>query len=423
MADQSRRSGHRSMIANQTEGLTHSDHSNLPLSYVCCAADRTYGNSAIPDGLYVDVPDVGTTDPAMLGIQIVSDVFATARYHWRFPADGFINPSAFTEGLGRFYNSIATRNCPASVLLRLEDAVVANSIVYAGASSQPRIIYETYRPNDRPAVQELNRAQLAAANPDRFADPDWQNFFIGSAGSFNYGHWLVDDLPRLKAAWTLARLSSRPIRILIHSYGDLINKIRMQSIRLMLGAEIHIDLLEPDQPYHFAELFYTTPVSQHPVYKSPIALDFAAKETVFRAFGNNKDLDGPTLVFVDRSSRHGRALSNQAEIRELVESRGFTTVDPESMTFTEQVRFFAGAQVVIGQMGAAMTNTLFCRPATTVIYLAPSGWIEPFYWDLSVVRGHYYRVLFGSIVDKNVLPHCSDFIIDREMLNSAIDAL
>lgn len=411
------------MIDNQTDCLTHSDHSDLPLPSICCAAARTYGNSAIPDGLYADVPDVATVDPTMLGIQVVGEVFATARYHWRFPTDGFINPTAFTEGLGRFYASIATRNCPASVLVRLEDAIVANSIVYAGVSTDPRIIYETYRPNDRSAVQALSRDQLVTANFDRFDDPNWQSFFIGSAGSSNYGHWLVDDLPRLKAILALTRFSPRPIRVLIHSYAESINNIRMQSIRLILGEAIHIDLLEPGQPYYFKELFYTTPVSQHPVHKSPIALDFAARETVFRAVANDEDVDGPTLVFVDRSSRHGRALSNQVEIRELVESRGFITVDPESLDFIEQVRIFAGAQVVIGQMGAAMTNTLFCRPATTIIYLAPSGWIEPFYWDLSVVRGHYYRVLFGNVVDQTVPPHCSNFTIDTDALIRAIDAL
>jgi hypothetical protein len=70
-----------------------------------------------------------------------------------------------------------------------------------------------------------------------------------------------------------------------------------------------------------------------------------------------------------------------------------------------------------------MTNTLFCRPATTLIYLAPAGWIEPFYWDLSVVRGHYYRVLFGDVTDRLAPPHRSDFTIEPAALKGAIDAL
>lgn len=397
--------------------------SNATLSYICCSVTRTYGTGAIPQGLNEDVPEAVSTDPTSLGIDVVTDLFATARYHWRFPADGFVVPTTFTQELGAFYASIATRNCPASVVVRLKDAVLANSIIYANVSETPKIVYETHRPNDRGAVSTVSSDAISTADPERFANSAWKNLFIGSAGSSNYGHWLVDDLPRLKAIDALAQVDPRPVRVLIHSHGSAIDDIRIQSIRMMLGEAVHIDLLTPDTPYHFDELFYATPVSQHPVQKSPIAIDHAAREIVSRALAERPAPDGQTLLFVTRSSRYGRTLANEEAIRNLVERYGFTTVNPEGMSFAEQVRLFAGAQVVIGQMGAAMTNTLFCRPTTTLIYLAPSGWIEPFYWDLSVVRGQYYRVLFGDVSDPSVAPHRSDFSIDPDALETAITLL
>jgi hypothetical protein len=393
------------------------------LRYICCAADRTYGAGAIPPGMDQDAPGARTRNPGDFGIELIGELFPTARYHWRFPANGFIAPTAFTHGLADFYASIATKNCPASVLVRLKDAVLAHSILYADVSRVPTIVYETYRPNDRPAVRIIDHDAIATADPHRFADGNWINLFIGSAGSANYGHWLVDDLPRLKAAQLLTRIDPRPIRVLIHSYGAAIDRVRMESIRLVLGAMTHIDLLAPDTPYRFDEIYYATPVSDHPVQKSPVAIDHAVRETISSALAEDRDPGDRTLLFVTRSSRHGRTLANETEIRQLVEQRGFTTVDTEEMDFGDQVRLFAGAQVVIGEMGAAMTNTVFCRPSTTLIYLAPSGWIEPFYWDLAVVRGQYYRVLFGDVTDPLILAHRSDFTVDPIALHDAIDTL
>lgn len=396
---------------------------DVPMPYVCCAANVTYGLGAIPAGLDADVPGAATVDPRALGISLVDGLFPTARYHWRYRPESFVHPTPFTQELDRFYDSMVVHNCPASVLVRLEDAVLARSVIYAAASTTPTIVYETFRPNDRAAVRALGRSELVNADPTRFAGSDWQNLFVGSAGSSNYGHWLVDDLPRLKGIFPLMRASSRPVRILIHSYNATIDRIRMESIQALLGPAIHIDLLDPEIPYHFSELYYPTPVSQHPVQKSPVALDYAARRTISHVLDDGTERDSPTLLFIDRSTRYGRSLSNRDDIRTLVERRGFTAVDPETMSFVDQVRTFAGAQVVIGQMGAAMTNTLFCRPATTLVYLAPGGWIEPFYLDLSVVRGQYYRVLFGDVADPTVPPHLSDFRIDPGMLEQVIDAL
>ncbi|WP_170318409.1 glycosyltransferase family 61 protein [Sphingomonas sp. PAMC 26621] len=393
------------------------------LPSICCAADRTYGAGAVAPGLSEDAPGAATTDPATYGIHWVDELYETARYHWRFPDSGFVQPSPFTEDLQGFYASIATQNCPASGLVRLADAVLAGSVLYANAATDPAIVYETYRPNDRAAVQIATRDLILNADRTRFTDPAWRCLFIGSAGSFNYGHWLVDDLPRLRAVMALMQHDDRPVRVVIHSYGDAIDSVRIDSIRTFLDSSIHIDLVDRSIPYHFVELYYATPVTRHPVQKSPVAIDFAVRQTLARIAVDAAPLTGPTLLFVDRAAQHGRTLSNHADVLRLVEQRGFTVVDPASLSFVEQVRLFSGAQVVIGQMGAAMTNTMFCRPSTTVIYLAPSGWIEPFYWDLAVVRGQYYRVLYGDVADPTVPAHRSDFSIVPAALQMALDAL
>lgn len=390
-----------------------------PPVLVSCGINRIYGVGALPADLQACA---ALADSAEFALSVRADLFPTARYHWQFPANGFVFPTPFTEDLGGFYASMATRSCPQAVLVRLQGAVLSGSVLYSLSESQTAIVYETFRPNDRGAVTVASNAHLREANVTLFSDPGWQNLFIGSAGSSNYGHWLVDDMPRLHAVQIMMRDDPRPVRVLIHSYGTLIDAIRMESIRLLLGEAIHIDLLDHHASYYFRELYYPTPVTEHPTQKSPVALDFAAR-AVLAKVAPEAILPGPSRLFVGRSASHGRVLTNDLEVRALVESHGFTVVDPEGMSFADQVRLFAGAQVVIGQMGAAMTNVMFCRPTTTTVYLAPTGWIEPFYWDLSVVRGHHYRVLFGDVPDPEVPAHQSDFTIDLISLVGVIEAL
>jgi hypothetical protein len=360
-----------------------------PLPFICCAARHTYGIGALPAGLDADAPGAGTADPAAFGIHTLEEVYNTVRYHWRPFPEMYVNPGPFTDELARFYAGQVTRNCPASVLVRIEDAVLAHSVLYArGSSDAPAIVYETFRPNDRPALPAIDRGEIARADRARFADRDWATLFVGSAGSSNYGHWLVDDLPRLKGFEGVTRHAGRPVRVAIPGFGGAIDAVRIESIRLLLGESVHIDLVDPNVPQHIPDLYYVTPVTQHPLQKSPAALDRAARDVLARLAQAGSLPNGPLQLF-----------------------------------FAEQVQLFAGAQVVIGQMGAAMTNTLFCRPTTTVIHLAPTGWIEPFYWDLAAVRGHHYRVIYGDVSDAGVAPHLSGFTVDPAAVEAALAAL
>lgn len=119
-----------------------SDWAALP--FICCAARHTYGIGALPPGLDADAPGAGTADPAAFGIHTVEEVYNTVRYHWRAHPDMYVNPGPFTDEFTRFYAAQVTRNCPAAVLVRIEDAVLAHSVLYArGSSEAPAIVYET----------------------------------------------------------------------------------------------------------------------------------------------------------------------------------------------------------------------------------------------------------------------------------------
>ena len=80
---------------------------------------------------------------------------------------------------------------------------------------------------------------------------------------------------------------------------------------------------------------------------------------------------------------------------------------------------FAGAETVVGVMGASMANSIFSGTGTHVVHLAPEGWLEPFYWDLAASRGHRYTAYFGSVGGAVGAPHTLRF----RLCDEEIDAL
>ncbi|MET3713213.1 capsular polysaccharide biosynthesis protein [Sphingomonas trueperi] len=385
-------------------------------TYVSCAAQALYGDRLPPELLTAE-------DPRAYGVEVVGQLFAKTQYRWQFPSDGFVIADDFTAQLATFYESMAEKPCPPSVLVRLRDVTLFKTVLHCASTAEHALLYETYRPGDRASDAMPSMAQWRDADTTHFAGRRWQNLFIGSIGTPNYGHWLIDDLPRLKAALQLRLTDRRPIRILLSQFHSRIDNIRVEAIRMLLGDEVRIEFLDFNRAYRFDELYYATPVSEHPVQKSPLAMAFMSRKVCEGALVDVENDGGGARLFVNRAVNRGRVLSNQSEVTELVTSHGFQIVDTERLSFGEQVRLFAGASTVIGQMGAAMTNTVFCPPASTIVYLAPWGWIEPFYWDLAAVRGHRYKVLYGAVADHSVPAHERAFTIDVDALARALVGL
>ncbi|MCC5972542.1 MAG: glycosyltransferase family 61 protein [Rubellimicrobium sp.] len=94
----------------------------------------------------------------------------------------------------------------------------------------------------------------------------------------------------------------------------------------------------------------------------------------------------PRRLFLSRGDNHRRrATENRAEIEAIARDLGFAVIRPEDQPFAEQVRLAAGAQVIAGEFGSAMHNSLFAGPGTTVICL---NWINAYQSIIARSLGH-----------------------------------
>lgn len=307
----------------------------------------------------------------------------------------------------------ARRRHPSGVEVReavLPEAILFGNAVYVRHGGRVFALYESARRNDRTALRPPTPADLRFTRvlPDH---PD--TVFLGSPGSGNYGHWLTDDLPRAVAA---DRGGST--RWVMTDHGTLMNLRRQESLQLALGdPTIRVTHISADRAVSVRDLRYMSQPSVHPWLKSPAAIA-AARDATTRTMTN---VTGRTrLHILRRGGAAGRTLINGPDVERLLEQRGFVTLDPLTASAREQAQACYRADVIVGMMGAAMTNSMFAEPGTAVIHLSAAGWGEPFYADLAAVCGHRYTGIFGATTGTGQ-PWLLPFEIDIDDLTTALD--
>jgi capsular polysaccharide biosynthesis protein len=90
---------------------------------------------------------------------------------------------------------------------------------------------------------------------------------------------------------------------------------------------------------------------------------------------------------------------------EVLQSRGFTIVDPAELTFAEQVHLSGAAEMVVGSHGAALANLVFCSRGTSVVEIFSPGRVNVCYWALANQVGvDYHYALAESVTRKGQEP-------------------
>jgi hypothetical protein len=112
------------------------------------------------------------------------------------------------------------------------------------------------------------------------------------------------------------------------------------------------------------------------------------------------DRNGPQRVYIRRgpNSNNGRTIRNDADVMELLERNGFTAVDPQTLTFQDQVALFQGASVVVSPHGAGVTNIMWRggRPLHVIELMNPTFNVDC-YQQMSNILGYSYtRVMNKS---------------------------
>lgn len=370
--------------------------------FLSCGMQHLYREDTFPEGLerYEELSRKRTA------AEFISKLYPSYRYRRPVDLDDLHCGSTFAsllEGNRRATNG--GKAGAAAALFRFERAIVRDRVIHVPNGEGWSVVYETFRPCDRHNSEVATEEQLANAVPG--AEGDEPIFFLGSTGCFNYGHWLSDDLSRLSAFWKIRdRHPDGHIRVVITAHGGVIDEVRKQSIEFLLGSDrkFSVGLFPRPSACEFRDLYYASPTTYPGTLKSPLAmadlhiagLAALAEQTPAAAVDYAlADARRGRRLFINRDPSRSRGLLNGAEIFAALQPLGFEHHTMENATFAEQVSLFSGAGIVVGNMGAGMVNTVFCRPGTPMLYLAPEGWDDGFYWDLATVMRHRHAAFYG----------------------------
>lgn len=216
---------------------------------------------------------------------------------------------------------------------------------------------------------------------------------IPSAASFvdacsgNYAHWMTEVLPRVNLFCSDRRFSQVPIIV-----DDGLHQNLMESLVIVAGDARTVILLPFERTLRVANLHLLSATGYVPFSRrnprlgghshgifSPFALGTLRTKLIdsVGAGGNA----WPRQIYIRRNSS-ARRLVNGFEIEETLLARGFSIIEPERLSFAEQVQLFSQAETVVGATGAALANLVFCRPsARIVIMIAKHEHMPYWYWQ------------------------------------------
>ena len=189
-----------------------------------------------------------------------------------------------------------------------------------------------------------------------------QVFFGSPIEPANWGMWLLQGLPNA-FAFVSAGQSGRFLCYAPERWQQ----------NLLAYVGIHPDRLIQQEPW---ATYRCREVALHQVSTVDLVVDdltramFGAIAARCRAAAM---LPSARKLYVSRRSitkRLGgryRALENEDALIAALESRGYLVVEPETLSFEDQVVRFSQASAVVGLGGAGLFNTAFCAPRTKVV--------------------------------------------------------
>lgn len=163
-----------------------------------------------------------------------------------------------------------------------------------------------------------------------------------------YYHFLIDDVPSM-----LQTLKKNPSYKVLF-YGSLPSYVD----QIMKALSIKYDT-SPDSIVNIRDLLL-------PKKKQRYMHEFRME--LNRLLLLNPELNTKTdgKLFIGRSNLPRGNKSFEEELFKHLSSMGFKSINPEELSFTQQVQEFATAKTIVALHGGALSNIVFCSPGTTV---------------------------------------------------------
>ncbi len=215
----------------------------------------------------------------------------------------------------------------------------------------------------------------------------------GASGHFNYAHWLLDIIPKIKLFSLKNKLSK-----IDFFYFSKLTKFQFETLKLL---KIDPNKIIDAKKFRHVQAEFVYAVT-HPNYFNG---------TIFKAHSNLpswiikflrtfflkkvKKKFNYENIYIDRNDStqiHCKPINNY-EITKFLKSRNFKILRLSNYSVIDQVSIFNNCKKVIAAHGAGLANIAFCKKGTKVIELIPSDHPNRVYKRISSINKLNYRLI------------------------------
>lgn len=202
----------------------------------------------------------------------------------------------------------------------------------------------------------------------------------------NTFHWLIESLPRLYSLTHVAE----PVTLLM---PDTLPAARLEQLRACLPPGITLRLISKRNRVRVERFVLPSYLTTRWdfAYIPPEHLTYT-RDCLYRTTGVGTSPPSGERLYISRAQAHVRHVLNEAAVMEALGAFGFRACRLENMTFAEQVRLFAVAEIVVAPHGAGLANLLFA--GRIPVLELHSRAVSPVYFFLTLALGQPYDYLY-----------------------------
>jgi capsular polysaccharide biosynthesis protein len=353
----------------------------------------------------VNVTKVDTPPPKVLPIEDRA-FLVTPHNHYEFPSV-YVAPLSNVEVYG------------GTNLIFVQDAVICHDLYdferdYTSEELHGRHVIDAKKMRMRLIANDSAPMQIPIASA--FLD----------ACALNYAHWVTEVLPRISVFCSQKDFNTVPLIInnglhknLLESLSAIIGDKR-DIYLLPIGRAIKVDTLYVVSscgyvPFDFRNKI-STPPAQGLFCPTVLTMMSQAVSAVLQ-----RSTNWPQKIYLRRNSV-GKIATNLPAVEKLLLDEGFFFVEPEKLSFAEQVMLFKNAKLIVGSSGAALANLIFCPvDARVVILIGKSARVSYWYWqNLARAVNRSICYVLGEVPDIDKKNNQPNFTVPLDALMRAV---
>ena len=177
-------------------------------------------------------------------------------------------------------------------------------------------------------------------------------------GSQIYGHWLLDLLSKIRLFEMLHPNLKYSIALKQNTPDFALNLIHQ-----LLGDQQIIIKINDSHLYR-GDIFVVSPFRYHDYLQE---LSCLIRPNVNQKFGNKK-------IYITRRDfdRGYRSLTNRIDVESYFIERGFELFSPETLSIAEQIKIFGEVEILAGEAGSGLHNSILCPKNIKIINIQSS---------------------------------------------------